>query len=44
MICDNCKFKYPLCGGDLKKVKTLPDKNGFVIIAIKCIDFKEKKQ
>jgi len=42
MICDECIFAYPRCGGDLKEVESIPDKNGFIIIALKCIDFKEK--
>jgi hypothetical protein len=40
MICDMCALnEKPRCTHNLRKVKSIPDKNGIVIIGLKCDDF-----
>ena len=40
MICDMCALNEKTeCTNNLRKVESVPDKNGFVIIGLKCDDF-----
>lgn len=48
MLCDDCKYNNDgsvfideHCN-NLRRVESVPDKNGFVIIALKCSGYKKK--
>jgi hypothetical protein len=44
MICDVCELNFTdKCTDKLRRVDSVPDKNGFVIIALKCDDAIIKK-
>lgn len=40
MICESCMLEHTdQCTNNLMKVESVPDKDGFVIIALKCDDY-----
>jgi len=44
MICDFCELEFTSkCTNELRRVDSVPDKNGIVIIALKCDDAVIKK-
>lgn len=45
MICDICELEFTnKCTNNLRRVDSVPDKNGVVIIALKCDDAVIKKK
>lgn len=40
MICDMCALnETPGCTNNVRKVESVPDKNGIIIIGLKCDEF-----